>query len=66
MPKQQEERLLTTEQLAERWTMDAGSIENWRQINKGPRFIKLGEGSSAPVRYRLSDVEAYEKEMERP
>jgi len=57
-------KLLTTEELAERWSMDAGSLENWRQDpKKGPVFIKLGEGSSSPVRYRLIDIEAYEESM---
>ena len=58
-------KLFTTDELAERWSMDAGSLENWRNAGKGPVFIKLGRGSSAPVRYRLCDVEEYEKKMQR-
>jgi len=57
-------KLLTTEELAQRWSMDAGSLENWRNANKGPIFIKMGSGSSAPVRYRVSDIEAWEKKQE--
>ena len=60
------ERLLTTEQLGERWAMDPGTIENWRNADKGPVFLKMGDAGSAPVRYRLSDIIAYEKEKERP
>ena len=57
--------LLTTEQLAKRWGMNAGSVENMRNRNKGPVCIKLGRGNSAPVRYRLTDIEAFEKKWER-
>ena len=56
--------LLTTEQLAERWGMEPGSLENWRREKKGPVSIKLGEGDRSPVRYRLADVEKFEKESE--
>lgn len=48
--------LLTTADLAERWIMSEGTLENWRQRGLGPTFVKL-EGT---VRYRLSDVQAYE------
>jgi len=57
-------KLLTTEELAQRWSMDSGSLENWRNDGKGPVFIKMGSGSSAPVRYRLCDIEAWEKKKE--
>lgn len=58
-------KLLTTEELAERWSMDPGSLENWRNAKKGPVFIKLGKAGSSLVRYRLSDVEAWEAKMQR-
>jgi len=53
--------LLTTEELAQRWKMDAGTLENWRNEKKGPIFIKLGQGGSAPVRYRVCDIEKWEE-----
>ena len=60
-------KLLTTEELALRWSMDAGSLENWRTEGKGPIFIKMGQGSSAPVRYRMCDIEDWEsKKAVRP
>jgi hypothetical protein len=55
------EKLLTTEELAERWSVDPGTVDNWRKAKKGPPFVKLGKGVSAPVRYRLSDIEKYEQ-----
>ena len=59
-------KLLTTEELSERWQMDSGTLENWRQAKKGPVFIKLGsKAGSSLVRYRESDVIEYEKKMER-
>jgi hypothetical protein len=57
-------KLLTTEELAQRWSMDSGSIENWRNAGKGPIFIKVGIGGAAPVRYRLCDIETWEKKHE--
>ena len=58
-------KLLTTEELAARWSVDPGTIENWRTEKKGPIFIKLGSGSGSPVRYRLHDVVAWEEKMAR-
>ena len=64
MKKPKEKQLLiTTEELAKRWSMNSGTIENWRAAKHGPKFLKLGKGASAPVRYRLADVEAYENKM---
>ncbi len=54
-------KVLTTKELAERWKMAVGSIENWRQQKQGPRFIKMGKAKNADVRYRVEDVEAFEK-----
>jgi hypothetical protein len=28
----------------------------------GPQYVKLGEGRNAPIRYRVEDIEKYEKE----
>ena len=57
-------KLFTTDELAARWSMDPGSLENWRNDGKGPVFIKMGSGSSAPVRYRLCDIEDWERKKE--
>ena len=51
--------LLTEKQLAERWGMSPATLRQWRVAgNNGryPVFIKIGR----LVRYRLSDIEAYE------
>ncbi len=49
--------LLTPVQLAERWQVHPGSLANERSAGTGLPFVKIG----ARVRYRLSDIEAYER-----
>jgi len=56
---------LTATQLAERWSLSTGTLENWRGQNKGPAFIKLGESKGARILYRMSDVLSFEKLHER-
>lgn len=54
--------ILTTEQLAQRWGMSPRTLEGWRSENKGPDYIKLGEGKRSAVFYRLTDVMKFEAE----
>ena len=56
-----EEKLLTPEELAERWKIAVGTLENWRDLGKGPLWLKIG----GQARYRLADVLQYESEAER-
>ena len=49
-------RHLTQDQLADRWQMSPRTLERWRWLGEGPRFLKLG----GRVIYRLEDVKAYE------
>lgn len=56
--------ILTSKELAERWKMSDQMLRVWRVKNKGPQYFKLGEGKKASVRYRLADVEAWEKKHE--
>lgn len=57
---------LTTAQLAARWGVAPGTVENWRHARKGPKFVKLHKGRNAPVVYRLEDVIAYEARQSVP
>lgn len=50
--------MLTQHELADRWGIASRTLENWRQADKGPPFMKL-EGT---IRYRLADIEKYEQE----
>ena len=57
--------LLTSEELAERWKMSAGTLQNWRVKGRGPAYIKLGEGRATKVLYRLEDVVEFENQSHR-
>lgn len=48
---------LTTDELANRWSMSSGALINWRDQSQGPRYIKVGR----LVRYRLEDILEYER-----
>ena len=56
-----EEKLLTAEELAERWKIAVRTLDGWRAAGKGPVWLKIG----GQIRYRLADVLAYEAEAER-
>lgn len=47
---------MTQEQLARRWHLSPRTLEQWRWLGKGPKFLKIG----ARVLYRDEDVEDYE------
>src|SRR5512132_2193160 len=49
--------LLTDAQLAVRWQLSRGTLANQRSQGRGPAYLKL----AGRVRYRLSDIEAYEQ-----
>lgn len=43
-------------QLANRWSVSEATLERWRSVGIGPRYLKL----QGRVMYREQDVEAYE------
>ena len=45
--------------LARRWNLSPRTLERWRWLNQGPRYLKIG----GRVFYRLEDVEAFENEV---
>jgi predicted DNA-binding transcriptional regulator AlpA len=49
--------LLTDAQLAARWQLSRGTLANQRSQGRGPAYVKL----AGRVRYRRSDIEAYEQ-----
>ena len=51
------EIILTQRQLAERWSVCEHTLEHWRVDGIGPVFLKLGSS----VRYRLEDIEQFER-----
>ncbi len=48
---------ITQNQLAARWHMSPRTLEQWRWLGKGPKFLKIG----ARVLYDEADVEAFER-----
>lgn len=50
---------LTSKELAARLKIKENTLEVWRSIGKGPKYEKLGR----MVRYRITDVEAWEAEQ---
>ena len=47
---------LTQIELAARWRISHRTLEYWRSLGDGPRFIKIGRR----VVYRMEDVVAFE------
>ena len=47
---------LNQAELSARWNLSPRTLERWRWLGEGPRFLKLG----GRVLYRLEDVEAFE------
>ena len=47
---------LNQKQLAEYWGISERTLERWRSIGWGPRFIKIG----VRVVYRMEDILEYE------
>lgn len=41
------------------------TLQAWRASGRGPRFVKLGTGPRAPVRYRLSELHRWLATCER-
>lgn len=41
------------------------TLQAWRASGRGPRFVKLGAGPRAPVRYRLSELRRWLATCER-
>ena len=52
-------RHLNQRELAERLNISPRTLERWRWLGEGPRFLKIG----GRVVYRLQDVERYEAEQ---
>lgn len=55
-------QLLTPKELAQRWQVANNTLRKQRVAGKGPKYIKLGESRNSEVRYRLEDVEAFERD----
>lgn len=54
-----DEYMLTAD-VAARFKIDQSTLRTWRKTGGGPRYVKFGR----LVRYRRSDVEAWERQQE--
>lgn len=52
---------LTTEELSSRWKVAENTLRKWRVAKAGPKFMKIGEGRNATVRYKLEDIQEFEE-----
>lgn len=43
--------------LSRRWNISPRTLERWRWLKQGPRYLKIG----GRVVYRLEDIEAFER-----
>lgn len=46
-------------QLARRWSLSPRTLERWRWRDQGPAYLKVG----GRVVYRLTDIEAFERDV---
>lgn len=53
------DRWLTRNEVAERFNLPPGTLADWAWKRTGPRYARFGKH----VRYRLSDVVAWENEQ---
>ena len=49
-------RCISQNELALRWQVSESTLKRWRSQRTGPMFLRLG----CQVRYRITDVEAFE------
>lgn len=49
-------RHLNQVDLARRWNLSPRTLERWRWLRQGPRYLKIG----GRIVYRLDDIEVYE------
>jgi transposase-like protein len=54
------DKLITTQELAARWSMHPNTLANWRHQKRGPKYVKIGRMRKSPVYYRLKDILEYE------
>lgn len=64
MAQQNTDELLTPREVALLFKVHVATLENWRGMRTGPKWMKLGPGTRAPVRYRRGDVEQYLTDQE--
>jgi predicted DNA-binding transcriptional regulator AlpA len=59
-----DDRWLSINDLAERFNMPVQTLYDWRRRGYGPRGVRLGRGERGFIRYKLSEVQRFEREQE--
>jgi predicted site-specific integrase-resolvase len=54
-------KLLNQIEVSRRWKVSERTLEAWRWRGKGPKFLRIG----GRIRYRLEDIEQFERLQER-
>jgi hypothetical protein len=54
-------RHFNQEQLARRWCISPRTLERWRWLKQGPKYLKIG----GRILYRVDDIEGFETLQER-
>lgn len=60
-----QEPMLTPDELSARWRITPKTLANWRNLKKGPPYIKLGGQRNQRVFYRLVDIQEFERKSMR-
>lgn len=56
MVRTQIEDMFTPKEFAALINVPLATIQFWRAMGKGPRYVKLGNSEQSRVRYRMSDI----------
>lgn len=51
--------VLDTPQAAAYLSVAKQTLENWRTLGQGPRFVRFGAGARAAIRYKITDLDQY-------
>lgn len=54
--KDNEDDLLTQEEFAALARVNPQTPAQWRKRGTGPKWLKLGDGPTSPIRYKRSDI----------
>lgn len=64
-PSEVLDTMLTTRQAAEKIGVEEATLWNWRTLGIGPAYVKLHGSKNAPVRYMLSDLIDWQRNLTR-
>lgn len=57
-----QDKLLSPAEAASYLSVRRATLDVWRCLGKGPGYVKITEGQSGRVRYRLSDLDRWIRE----